>query len=347
MEKSAFRALAAVCGLLVAMIGGSGRAWAQSVTLAGAGSTFAAPLYEHWAEAFHAKSPEVAMVYDRVGSGAGIARFVARSIDIGASDFPPGEESSEAARERMVMIPATAGLVVLAYNLPTVQGELRLSPDVYAGIFAGVIQTWDDPAITQANPELSLPHRTIAVVAREDSSGTTRAFTAHLSAASRVWAEQNLEVGPIVAWPPATMRVRGNGAVAARIRISEWSIGYVEYGFAKQLGLPMAVLQNAAKQYVRPSGQSGTAALAAGTAQNAGDPRIAISNPPGEGSYPIVTYSWLLLREHYTDPEKSRAIKAFVRFGLSEGQSMAGVLGYIPLPPAVADEALAAVETIH
>jgi phosphate transport system substrate-binding protein len=329
------------------MLGGSARAWAERVTLAAAGSSLAAPLYEHWADAFHAKHPEVAIVYNRAGSGEGIARFVARSVDIGASDIPPGDENSEGVKDGTVMIPATAGLVVLAYHLPRVHGELRLPPDVYAGIFAGVIKTWDDPAIRQANPELSLPHRTIAVVAREDSSGTTQAFTAHLNAASRVWAERKLEVGPIVAWPAATMQVSGNGGVAARIRISEWSIGYVEYGFARQLGLTMAVLQNAAKQYVRPNGQSGTAALEAGTAQNAGDPRIAIHNPPGQDSYPIVTYSWLLLRQQYAEVEKSRAIQAFVRFGLGEGQAMAEVLGYVPLPPAVADQAFAAIETIH
>lgn len=344
MVKSHVRVLAAACGLLLAVSGG---AFAASIGLNGAGATFPAPLYERWTEAFHAQQPDVAVGYERVGSGEGIARFVAGSADFGASDVPPTAEESAQAKDGMVLVPATAGMVVLAYNLPGLRGELRLPPEVYAGIFAGVIDEWDDPAIKEANPELSLPHRTIAVVTRLEASGTTQTFTAHLNAVSRVWADRKLGVGRIIAWPAATMQVRGNEGVAARIRISDYSIGYVEYGFAKRLGLPMAVLQNAENQYVSATEQSGTEALIAGTARNGGDPRIAIANPPGRGSYPIVTYSWLLLRQRYAEADKARAVQAFVRFGLSEGQGMGEALGYIPLPPAVAAKALAAVDTIR
>lgn len=341
-------------GFVVAALALSAAAWApardasaQQLTLYGAGATFPAPLYQRWIEAFQAKRQDLSLNYAVVGSGEGVSRFLAGAVDFGASDVPMSATDVAKAKSGVVQVPATAGMVVLAYNLPGLPATLKLPADVYAGIFSGAITTWDDPAIKAANPNLTLPHRNIAVIVRQDSSGTTHAFTNHLKAASPVWAERGLSAGKVIAWPGAVMQARGNEGVAGRIRISDWSIGYVEYGFAKRLGLPMATLRNAEGQYVMPTDDSGTQALNAGTAKNGGDPLVSIPNPPGAASYPIVTYSWLLLHQNYADAAHANAVRDFVRYGLGEGQAAGSALGYIALPEAVAAKGLDVLSTVH
>ena len=234
----------------------------------------------------------------------------------------------------VVMVPATAGMVVLAYNLPDLHGELRLPRDAYPGIFSGAIRYWDDPRIQKANPGLVLPHRDIGVVARQDSSGTTDAFTTHLAAIDARWRAQGFGVGKLIEWPAATVYGTGNEGVAARIKLVKWSIGYVEYGFAKRLGLPMAVLQNKAGSFVEPSLLAGQLALSeAGVSpKKPADLDLSIVDPQGSRAYPIVTFSWLLLYRQYADPAKGAAVRDFVTWGLSNGQSFGKEFGYIPLP---------------
>ena len=315
---------------------------AEPLALTGAGASFPAPLYQRLAEDFQAHRPGVTLSYASVGSGEGLARFLADAVDFGASDQPPSPQEAARAAHGLVLVPATAGMVVVAYNLPGLQGELRLPADATAGIFAGRIRFWDDPALTAANPGLKLPHRSIAVVVRQEASGTTAAFTRALAAASPLWREAHLGAARTIAWPGAVMKARGNEAVSARLRISDWSIGYVEYGFAERLGLPMAALENAAGSFVRPSRAAGTAALAGGA-----DPATPLDRPAGAQAYPIVTYSWLLLRAGYDDPARAAALRAFVAFGLGEGQTTAAALGYIPLPPAVTQAARASLDRVR
>ena len=192
-----------------------------------------------------------------------------------------------------------------------------------------------------ANKDLDLPAIGIAVVCRQDSSGTTYAFTDHLAAVSQSWSS-GPGVGRLIEWPHVAMVARGNEGVAGRIKISEGAIGYVEYGFALRLGLPMAVLENKAGQFVAPTPQSGAAALMPSTdvGLDVLDPSTA--NPPGLKAYPIVTYSWLLLYPSYP-AEKARALISFLNFALDEGQSYAPYFGYLPLPEPVAKKAKAAI----
>jgi phosphate transport system substrate-binding protein len=210
-----------------------------TVAIRGAGATFPAPLYYKWMEAYGKAHPGVNITYDAVGSGDGIGRFVAGSIDFGASDAVPSEQEMGRVGRGAVLVPATAGMIILAYNLPGLGGTLKLPRTVYADMLLGRIKSWDDPRIKQANPELKLPARAVAVVARLDKSGTTYALTNHLSAISDGW-KNGPGVGTWIEWPGSVMLARGNEGVAARIKISEGSIGYVEYGFATRLGLPMA-----------------------------------------------------------------------------------------------------------
>ena len=317
------------------------------VVVRGAGATFPAPLYEKWITTFRKQNPDLAITYDVVGSGEGQKRFLANAVDFGASDAALSDEQLATVKPGAQLVPVTAGMVVLAYNLPGLGGDLRLSRTVCADIFGGTIKTWDDPRIRADNPGLALPRRSIAVIVRQDGSGTTYAFSAHLSAVSAAWRDQGPGVGTLLSWPGNTMRARGNEGVAGRIKVSEGSIGYVEYHFAKRLGLPMAQLQNRAGRFIAPSEASGQTALARNVKQMPANLRLFLPDPEGEDAYPIVSFSWLLLYDRYQDREKVTALKKFVAWGLTEGQSMSRELGYIPLPGEVASLSLAALERIH
>src|SRR5215470_5169630 len=262
-------AIALVAGAAVAVVAGAAVAQGQDaakpssrIVVRGAGATFPAPLYDAWIKRFTAQHPEVAFVYDAVGSGEGQRRFLAQAVDFGASDAALSDEQIASARAGARLVPVTAGIVVLAYNLPGLGGPLKLSRDVYTDIFAGRIRTWNDPRIRAINPGLNLPGRNIAIVARQDSSGTTFAFTNHLSAISDAWRDRGPGVGNLVDWRGSAMLARGSDGVAGRIKVSEDSIGYMEYHFAKRLGLPMAQVQNKAGRFVEPSDRSGQLALA-------------------------------------------------------------------------------------
>jgi phosphate transport system substrate-binding protein len=308
----------------------------NDASLRGAGSTFSAALYKQWIATYHQEHPQVSITYDAVGSGEGVRRFVAGSVDFGATDVALSDREAAEISRGAIMVASTAGMVVLAYNVPGLRGELKLPRDVYPGILSGQIRRWDDPRIQTANPGVSLPHLNIVVVARQDSSGTTYALTNHLAAISLAWREQGLGVGRLVEWPAGAMLASGNEGVASRIKISEGSIGYVEYGFAKRLGLPMAVLQNKAGMFVLPDDITGQQSLAEASPKTPAGLNQSIVDPSGANAYPIVTFSWLLLYRKYDDPQKGPAMRDFVAWGLSSGQAFSQKLGYLPLPGEVA-----------
>jgi phosphate transport system substrate-binding protein len=343
--------LVALGGLAVGPVHGQDAVRAAAsgarVVVRGAGATFPAPLYEKWIAVFGKQHPDLAIAYDAVGSGEGQKRFLANAVDFGASDAALSDEQLASVKPGAQLVPVTAGMVVLAYNLPGLGGDLQLSREVCADIFAGRIKTWDDPRLRADNPGLALPHRSIVMVVRQDGSGTTYALSAHLSAVSAAWRDRGPGVGTLLNWPGNTMRARGNEGVAGRIKVSEGSIGYVEYHFAKRLGLPMARLQNRAGRFVAPSEGSGQTALARNVSQMPPNLRLFLPDPEGEDAYPIVSFSWLLIYDKYEDPAKAAALKRFVSWGLTEGQSYSRELGYIPLPGSVASLSLAALERIH
>lgn len=311
----------------------------------GAGSTFAAPLYDAWIKDFVKERTAVSMNYDAVGSGEGISRFVTGSVDFAGTDAPLSDGEIARAVDGAVQVPSTAGTIVLAYNLIGLEGELRLPRAVYPDILAGNIRYWDDPRIRAANPGLKLPHRGINIAARLDSSGTTYALTRHLAALSETWRNTGPGVGTLVNWRGA-MLARGNEGVAHLIKISDGVIGYVEYGFAARLRLPMAVLENKEGRFVASTDAAAQATIAAAGDDVPADLRTYLADPKGQESYPIFTLSWLLLHERYRDPAKSAAIKEFARWGLTQGQSMSGKLGYVPLPAGLSDRALQALAAI-
>lgn len=314
---------------------------AKAVELHGAGSTFIAPLMDGWINYFDQSQPDIVIRYDAIGSGQGVARFQSGAIDFGATDnYVPAAEAP--GRERgTVELPSAAGMIVLAYNLPGLKGRLNLPRDVYVDIFRGKIRTWDDPKIVAANAGLKLPPISIATVVRQDSSGTTYAFTDHLAAISTEWAAKP-GVGKTIEWPHVAMLARGNEGVASKIRISQGAIGYIEYSFALRLGLAMAALENKAGKFVAPTPLSGAAALEPSSTADLDTLDKSTLDPTGAKAYPIVTYSWFLFHRSYPK-EQGAGAAAFLDFALDEGQSYAPFFGYLPLPAPVAERAKAVV----
>jgi phosphate transport system substrate-binding protein len=319
------------------------------ILLRGAGATFPALLYKQWFAEYKKSTPNVAIAYDAVGSGEGVRRFIGKGveekdkIDFGASDAAMTDEELAAVPEGVVMIPVTAGSVVLAYNLPGFTGDLRLSRKAYEGIFLGEVTEWNDPLIARSNPGVTLPKMGIAVVVRSDASGTTYAFTNHLAAISERW-RARVGSATLVDWPGNAMRAPGNEGVAGRIKVSIGAIGYVNYGSARQADLPMAVLENKEGAFIRPTPQSGAQTLAA--VQLPENLRVFMPDPAGADSYPIVTFSWIVLRRSYPDQAKAEALAALLRWCLGNGQKYGQDLGYVPLPPPVSTRAIAAVDTL-
>ncbi len=313
------------------------------IKILGAGSTFDAPLFKKWIEEYQKAHKDVAIKYDSVGSGEGIKRFLNQEVDFGASDAALTDEQMAKVARGAKLIPATAGTIVLLYNLKGLDGLLKLPREVYVSIFSGKITRWNDPLIAQANPGLNLPDSAIILVTRLDSSGTTFAFTNHLGAISPTWRDRGPGVGTLVQWPKNSMTAKGNEGVAGRIKLTDGAIGYVEYGYAQRAGLPMAWLENKAGNFVQPTPESGRDTLLNTQADMPANLRMFFPDPPGQSSYPLVTYSWILLYGNYPDAKKGAVVKDFVRWGVTEGQNYAESLGYITLPDFIRDLSVKAI----
>ena len=311
--------------------------------LQGAGATFPAPLYQRWIAEYTKGNPDVQINYQGVGSGAGIKQFTQNLVSFGASDAAMKDEEIAAVKQGVVLIPATAGSIVLAYNLPGVE-NLKLSREAYVGIFLGKITKWNDPAIAKTNAGVNLPNLAVTVCERSDGSGTNFVFTKHLSAISPEFKDQVGE-GTSVTWPTGVAG-KGNDGVTALIKQNKGAIGYVEYGYAKNNKLSFAALQNKAGEFVTATTASGAATLAT-TQFPANLLRAWPSDPEGKDAYPISTFTWLLLYKKYDNTQAAEAVKKFVNYGLTEGQKFAEELGYIPLPKEVIDKNLEALKTVQ
>ena len=311
--------------------------------LNGAGATFPAPLYQRWIAEFTKANPNVQINYQAVGSGTGITNFTQGIVNFAGSDAAMTDEQIAKVKQGVVLIPATAGSIVLAYNLPGVE-NLKLSRDVYAGIFLGKITKWNDPAIAKTNEGVKLPDTAITVCERSDGSGTTFVFTKHLSTINSDFKTQVGE-GTTVTWPIGVAG-KGNDGVTALIKQTPGAIGYVEYGYAKNNKLTYAQLQNKSGAFVAATAESGAATLNS-TQFPPEILRAWPSDPDAKEAYPISTFTWLLLYKKYDNKEILGALKKFVTYGLSDGQKFADELGYVPLPKEVAAKSEAALKSVE
>jgi len=318
-------------------------AQADTITLNASGATFPAPLYGRWFSEYGKQHPDVRINYQSVGSGQGITSFTGGLTDFGASDAAMSDKEIAAVKDGgVVLLPMTAGSIVLSYNLPGLTAAVNLPRDVYPAIFLGEITTWNDPKIAAANPGVTLPNLPITVAYRADGSGTTYNFTNHLAAIS---ANFKAKVVPgKQAKFPVGVGGKGNEGVAALIKQTPGTIGYVEYGYAQTIKLPMASLQNQAGKFIAPTPDSGSSAL--GQVDLPANLRAFVTDPSGDASYPIVTFTWWLCHTSYTKPGVADAIKALAAWSLTDGQKLAPDLGYLPLPSTVVTKVQAAVNTI-
>lgn len=313
----------------------------ETISLSGAGASFPAPLYQRWFKDYNESNPNIQVSYQSVGSGAGVKQFTAQTVDFGASDVAMKPEEIAQVDKGVVLLPMTAGSIVLAYNLPGVDG-LKLSRQTYVDILLGKITQWDDPALVADNPNLSLPSQPIQVVYRSDGSGTTGVFTKHLSAISPEWKAGPGE-GKTIEWP-AGIGAKGNEGITAQLKQTEGAIGYVEFGYAELQGLQKATLENKTGNFVTPSFDAASKTL---ESVKLPENLVAfISDPEGAESYPIVTYTWLLAYKEYDDPQKAQALKEVIKWSLTEGQKVSKDLGYIPLPQNVVSKVEASANTI-
>ncbi len=314
---------------------------AGPVKLQGAGASFPAPLYSHWFKAYGGAHNNVQIDYQSVGSGGGVKSFIDKTVDFGASDAAMKPEDIARVDTGVQLLPMTAGSIVLTYNLDGVP-ELKLSRKAYSGIFLGKVKKWNDPLIVAANPGVKLPDLPINVVVRADSSGTTFVFTQHLSTIDADFAKSpgtnnmpNWEVGT---------RSKGNEGVTASIKSTPGSIGYIEYGYAKNLNMPMAILENKSGNFVAANTASGQASLAE---TQMPDNLIGWNPDPAvPDGYPIVTYTWLLCYKQYADKKKLDVLQDLLTYSLTEGQKDSESLGYIPLPAPVVEKVKAALQNI-
>jgi phosphate transport system substrate-binding protein len=323
------RTLMTVVGLACfgVALGAPARAQLQ---LNGAGATFPYPIYSKWFNMYQQVDPSARFNYQSIGSGGGIKQITEQTVDFGASDGPMTDEQLAAAPGHLMHFPTVMGAVVLTYNAEGVPRGLKLTPEAIAGIYLGKITKWNDPALTAANPGVSLPAKDIVVVHRADGSGTSFIFTDYLSKVSKEW-NNRVGKGTSVNWPLG-LGGKGNEGVTGLVKQTPFSMGYVELIYALSNELPYADVKNSAGQFVKPSLDSVTAAAAALAASMPDDFRVSITNAPGADAYPISGMTWLLVYEKQKDAEKGKKLVQFLDWMMREGQKNAAGLGYAPLP---------------
>jgi phosphate transport system substrate-binding protein len=316
-------------GVMVAAIAAASSAVAADIT--GAGATFPAPVYAKWAEAYKAKTGN-ALNYQAIGSGGGIKQINANTVDFGASDKPLKPEALAAGG--LQQFPTVVGGVVPVMNIPGVKaGQVRFTGQVLAEIFLGEIKKWNDPRIVALNKGVPLPGLPITVVHRADGSGTSFLFTTYLSLEDPKWA-----AGPggndAVNWPMG-QGGKGNDGVAAFVKQTPGSIGYVEFAYALENHMDFAVLRNKAGQWVQPTAANFAAAAAGAKWSAAPGFYLLLLDQPGAAAWPITGATFILMHSKQANPEKGREVLSFFDWAYKNGDAAAQSLDYVTLPDPV------------
>ncbi len=329
MNRNAFGpSLLAAAGLIAAV------ATAPAETINAAGATFPAPIYQKWFEEFRKLHNDVQVNYQSIGSGGGIRQLTEGTVDFGASDVPMTDEQlSKITKYKVLHFPTVMGGVVPTYNIDGVSASLKFTGDTLAGIFLGTIKKWNDAALKKDNPGVNLPDKEITVVHRSDGSGTSFVWTDYLSKISPAW-KSKTGAGPSVNWPVG-LGGKGNEGVAGLVKQTPNSIGYVELIYVVQNKMSYGEVRNASGTFVKADFNTVSEA-AAGAAKNMPDDfRVSITNAPGKNSYPIASFTWLLIPGKIDNAAKKAAIKSFLQWMLTSGQQYAGAMSYAPLPKSV------------
>jgi phosphate transport system substrate-binding protein len=309
---------------------------AQAQKLTGAGATFPYPIYSKWFSEYSAAHPGVEVNYQSIGSGGGIRQVTAGLVDFGASDMPMTDEMLASSKIKLIHIPTVLGAVVPVYNVPGAS-EIRFSGDVLADIYLGKISSWNDARIAKDNPGVKLPDQKIIVVHRSDGSGTSFIFTDYLSKVSKDWADGPSK-GSSPSWPVG-VGGKGNEGVAGLVRQMPGAIGYVELIYALQNKIAYGTVQNVAGNWIKASIEGVTAA-AASIKSIPSDYRVSITNAPGANSYPISSFTYLLIPVDSTNAGNRAVLKDMLSWMLKAGESEVSALSYAPLPDNVQQKVL-------
>ena len=304
----------------------------NNINLTGAGATFPYPLYSRWFSEYNRLHPNVRINYQPIGSGGGIQQVKNGTVDFGASDAALSDQQL-ATMPALVQLPMTAGPVCITYNLRGVSGQLKLTGSALAGIYIGSITKWNDGAIARANPGVNLPNRAILVVHRSDGSGTTNIFTTYLAAVDGAWAAK-VGKGTAVNWPQG-LGGKGNDGVAGLVKNADGAIGYVELAYALENKLPVALLQNQAGRFLPPTPEGITAAIAANAGALARDVRTPVVNSAAPDAYPIGGFTFLLVTKSGRNTANRAALKQYITWAVTAGQSFSGALHYATLPSSI------------
>lgn len=333
------------CTKTEAPAGGMSASGGKTITINGAGATFPYPIYSKWFSDYNKLHAEVQINYQSIGSGGGIKQLIAQTVFFGATDAPMNDEQIKSAPGPIVHLPTVLGAVVPAYNLPNVTKDLNFTGPLLADIFLGKVKKWNDPVVAQANPGVALPNLDITVVHRSEGSGTNFIFCDFLSKVSPEF-KQRVGAATSVNWP-AGVGAKGNEGVTGMIRQTPGAIGYIELIYALQSKIPFGTVKNPAGTFVRASLESVTAAAAGAAATMPADFRVSITNAPGKDSYPMSSFTWILMYKNPTDKERGKIMVDFMKWALTEGQKAAPGLGYAPLPQEVVDLEMAALQQIQ
>ncbi|MDR3507520.1 MAG: phosphate ABC transporter substrate-binding protein PstS [Caulobacteraceae bacterium] len=300
----------------------------HAADLNGAGATFPAPVYAKWAEAYRAQSG-IGLNYQAIGSGGGIKQIKAKTVDFGASDKPLKPEDLEAAG--LMQFPTVVGGVVPVMNVPGLQaGQLKLTGSLLAQIYLGDIKKWNDPQIAAYNKGVNLPNLPITVVHRSDGSGTSFLFTSYLAMKSGVW-QSKVGASDAVQWPTG-LGGKGNDGVAAFVKQTLGSIGYVEYAYAKQNHMAYALMQNKDGKFVTPDANNFAAAAGHGDWSKAPGFYLLLLDQPGAASWPITGATFILVYKEQANPAAGASVLKFFDWAYKSGDPAAVALDYVALP---------------
>jgi phosphate transport system substrate-binding protein len=334
-----------VVWLLLGLAATAGAQSSGTVLLNAAGATFPYPIYSKWFDVYHQQHPNIQINYQSIGSGGGIRQLLAGTVDFGASDGPMSDEQLGQAKFKILHFPTVLGAVVPTYNVAGVAGELNFTQKALAGIFLGTITKWNDPEIAKANPGAKLPNADVVVVHRSDGSGTTYIWTDFLAKVNDDW-KAKVGKGTSVNWPVG-LGGKGNEGVSGLVKQTPNSIGYIELIYAVQNNISYGKVQNAAGKFVKADLAGVTAAAEKASKEIPDDFRISITNAPGPTSYPIASFTWLLIPAQISDAAKRDAITGFLKWMLNEGQNYNEGLSYSRLPKQVIAKELKAISQIQ
>jgi phosphate transport system substrate-binding protein len=281
----------------------------------GAGSSFIYPVISIWAKNYD-QYTNIQVNYQAIGSAA--------------TDMPL--TSAQLAEHKLQQFPMIVGGIVLAINIPGIKNnELVLDGNLLVKIYMGTIQFWDDAELKRLNPTLNLPHQHVITIHRADGSGTTFNFTNYLAKVSPDW-QQHIGSDSIVSWPGNGIGANGNAGVASQILQTNYSIGYVEYSYAKQSNMTITRLINHDNKVVTASPASFSAA-AAGANWNASDGfYVILTNQPGADTWPIVATTFILVP---VDSNKRQQALNFFHWCFATGARAAEQLDYVSIPTLV------------